>query len=102
MRRPLSILLPLVICGLFIVVLGPILFSNREPSFKGRTLTHWLTMDYLAGSPEQEQEPIDAVRRIGTNALPFLLKWISCQSSPWQDKIDAAIGKLPVWLRDST
>src|SRR5207244_3971397 len=61
---------------------------EREPEYQGKTLSRWL-MAYrepLTGRGAQsEAAAADAVRQIGTNGLPFLLKWI-------QDS-----GQLPRW-----
>jgi hypothetical protein len=58
----------LSIIALFLWVAVPILSLDRGgPSYGGRTLTRWLENPNLAGREE-------AVRAIGTNAIPFLLR----------------------------
>jgi hypothetical protein len=58
--------------------------GEKEPVYKGKTLSEWLTV-YASGVDEgntqRTQEASDAVHHIGTNALPWLLKW-SRQKSP--------------------
>lgn len=64
--------------------------SNREPepSYNGRTLSEWLK-DYRrpeanGGLPSEAEL---AVRSIGTNALPSLLKWIRYELPPWREQL---------------
>jgi HEAT repeat protein len=43
----------------------------------------------------QMDQAADAVRHIGTNALPFLLRWLSDEPAPWRRKTRRALEKLP-------
>lgn len=52
---------------------------EKEPSYHSRTLSQWLAMD-----PYYEPEVNEAVQKIGTNAIPFLLNWIPFEASPAQ------------------
>ena len=45
--------------------------AKREPEYNGRPLSYWIEEYWLEG-PAEEQ----AIQRIGTNAFPFLLRWI--------------------------
>src|SRR5437867_2521606 len=62
----------------------------REPVYEGKPLTRWLqghvascAADPRFNSPEWNKKAVAAVRRIGTNAIPTLLRMIrSCVSSP--------------------
>lgn len=53
-----------------------------EPSCAGRTLSEWL----LSFTPHLNQPPppaaAEAVRHIGTNAIPYLLRWIADRDTP--------------------
>src|SRR5436190_17836001 len=49
--------------------------SEPEPQYKGRTLSQWLTYDQKPGPAEQLRHT-EAVLKIGTNALPTLLRWV--------------------------
>jgi HEAT repeat protein len=56
------------------------LLEPREPSYHGRTLSSWL--DGMDADPNPEDGPEEAaIREIGTNALPNLLKWIPSHDS---------------------
>lgn len=74
-----------------LVVLAAFRFSQRQdhdqPVYGGRTLSQWLADLHLRAShPDHESPPFfhasNAVVQIGTNGLPFLLKWIQDQPSP--------------------
>jgi len=44
-------------------------------------------------------EAKEAIRHMGTNALPWLVKWIRYEPASWRRKL--SITKLPAWLRSS-
>ncbi len=89
-----------VICGALAAILcWP---SNRtsEPMFQGRTLSYWL--DFLNNPSkdwEHREDAAIAVRHIGTDALPFLLKWMRDETPPWRLKLNTTLGKLPKPIR---
>src|SRR2546422_8737370 len=80
--------------------------ANRhleEPSCNdGRTLTEWLAMERRSWSGELElreiDKPAEAVRQIGTNALPLFVKWLRYKPDPHQRRLDALLSRLPRWL----
>jgi hypothetical protein len=67
---------------------------EREPEYKGKTLTAWLaqcrSLNFV-----QSDEANAAIRHIGTNALPYLIRWIQYESG-WKDSIAPKVAKLPV------
>lgn len=62
--------------------------SGAEPTYQGRSLTQWLDI-YYNGYPdrppddrrfstrEERRTAENAIRRIGTNAIPLAMRWIS-------------------------
>jgi len=68
--------------------------DGAEPVYKGKKLSQWVL--------ELPPEPITygrsdaevALREIGTNALPYLLKWIGYEPAPWRLKIYEIAGKV--------
>src|SRR5947208_533266 len=68
-KRRVMLVLAGVLAGLvvFLVWLGKL-----EPEYQGKTLSEWL---HSPDSDSRETQAV-AVRAIGTNALPWLLKWI--------------------------
>ena len=79
------------------LVVGVLISSRtREPSYNGRTLSEWLeiylTAEKATGTIRQNgRTAAEAVRAIGTNALPFLLEWIRYEQNPWQRRLGKAI-----------
>lgn len=59
--------------------------QNSEPAFAGKTLNAWLQQYRSTGGDpdkiEQNTQAIKAVRSIGTNAIPTLLKMIRAKTS---------------------
>jgi hypothetical protein len=55
-----------------------LLLRGHEPGYNGEKLSHWVILLGQAkaglGAAEDQQ---DAIQQIGTNALPFLVKWIT-------------------------
>src|SRR5437867_9397006 len=45
-----------------------------EPRYHGKTLSKWIRSN---GSPTEQIEAEAAIRSIGTNALPFLIRWLT-------------------------
>lgn len=69
---------PLVL--LLLAIAGSALYlANREPSYKGRSLSSWLKD--LNEDEEGGREPHEAIRQIGTKALPYLLQELRCKDS---------------------
>lgn len=91
----------LIIVGLIALVLGAALASAffREPSYAGRRLSDWLR-DYRApdiplyGVAEQRQQKVEmAVRAIGTNAVPSLLRWARTKDCSFSDRVSTLLNK---------
>jgi hypothetical protein len=71
-------------------LLGALLFTllqAREPACRGHSLSYWLEAA-AAGS----QDATNAVRTIGTNAIHFVLDWLSYEPPLWQWKA----ARLPI------
>jgi hypothetical protein len=104
-----------------LIVLGVILLTPqtpprpKQPSYKGLELAQWLDIvarhrinGYVPGTttqtrqtpkdatPEQIHEAEEAVRVIGTNALPFLLVWINPKPNALKKLYSAVLDFLPI------
>src|SRR5262245_36079920 len=55
----------------------------HEPRYEGRSLSAWLA-DLDLESPKSQEKPAQAVRAIGTNALPWLRKMLVSKSPVWE------------------
>jgi hypothetical protein len=90
------------LCVLILAFLAFRFFTDKpEPRYQGISLTAWLcTYDSYFSSTNfptmaQMDQAADAVRHIGTNALPFLLRWLSDEPAPWRRKTRNTLEKLP-------
>lgn len=92
----------LIVLAIF-ATLAIILFAliPREPKYQGRTLSEWIKDSAPRRSPDPEQtRAVEAVRHIGTNGLPWLIKWISAREPrDWQINLTSAGAPLPRWVR---
>jgi HEAT repeat protein len=66
--------------------------ADQEPSYKGRTLTEWTRdIDPHVSVPAGYEPPEwIAITRIGTNAIPTLLKWMAEKDPPEPQKPNLA------------
>ncbi len=100
-------------CGL-VAAVALVLSRDREAEYKGRTLTEWLLVyspqgfdaprSYVPGRRAAERrEAAEAVREIGTNALPWLVKWVRYEGhDSLMNRLRAtAYVKLPGSVTDS-
>jgi len=72
MRKRVRVLIGALIIAMAIAIVCPLL-PRHEPVYKGRTLSSWLQM-YNETESYQDLVPVDeAIRAIGTNALPQIL-----------------------------
>jgi HEAT repeat protein len=93
-RRRLILLLAVV--GTFVTLLiltWPT--DSDEPRYNGRRLSKWLIAYRHA---EDQDKAVEAISAIGTNAIPFLLRWLQEPPSPKRTKIRNA---LPNWVRNN-
>src|SRR5947209_3349861 len=60
---------------------------EQEPTYAGKRLSEWVMRLRAKNSLEGERETEEAIRHIGTNSLPYLLKWISYEPTPWRIKL---------------
>src|SRR5262245_53725289 len=90
-RRLCFVVFVLVLIG----VLVALVTSNREPEYEGRKLSEWVVRVW---APEPEVNGAEnAIRHIGTNAIPFLLKWIQYEPSlrriKWLEEADEFVSR---------
>jgi len=96
-RRVIVIVGGCVVAGILGVALWP---GEREPSYKGKTLYEWLGYHKLVlFDPKERAFAGQAVRAIGTNGVPWMLKWLKSFDKPdLGDKLLDVYGKVPGWL----
>jgi hypothetical protein len=87
-RKRIAIILLALIGG---VIAYSLLHQSDEPEYHGRRLSEWLVWRTQADFYKAET----AVRAIGTNAVPYLLKWIKYEIPPWRISLDK---KVPAFV----
>jgi HEAT repeat protein len=84
-----------ILAALLLLIAGAVgfaVFSDKEPSYKGRSLSEWIirhqestsSRQERADALEREQECRKAICAIGSNAVPFLLEWIQYEEPSWR------------------
>lgn len=105
LRKRIAVFLVLAFLGVGLAV-GLFLSSGgeTEPSWEGRSLSEWLaTVPITSGIPTSSptfERAEAAVRRMGTNTFPFVLKWAAYEPPKWRRPLDALCDKYPA-LRSS-
>jgi hypothetical protein len=102
-RRVILILLACVVAGVVVFIVWP---REREPEYQGRRLSWWIKGAWRQSeNGAVQEERVQAIREIGTNALPYLVKWIGEAADPHFSKFEGIIiGKLnsrcgDAWVR---
>lgn len=78
------------------------LLQPREPGYKGVKLNIWLKRFDYVGSSLATFEPSEAVRAMGTNCVPFLLRRIQSKDSRLRQKLVALFPNQAFKLRHSS
>jgi hypothetical protein len=97
-RMRLIIILVIILLG---SLLALYLHQDREPSYQGRKLSEWLEdHSYQQRRTKQDTALLiactNAVRQIGTNAIPFLLKSIPSKDGEFKKRIKFLLGRQSV------
>jgi len=84
-----------VVVGMAVAI--PVKPSN-EPSYQGKKLSEWVII-YAAPArtnkkPEREVAA-DAIRHIGSNAVPYLLEWMRYEPPGWKQKFYQILKSVP-------
>ena len=96
-RRVYLILLVLVLVGVVVVLAT----REREPEYGGKRLSEWvkdLPALWMQERPdlshERARESEQAVRQIGTNASPYLLRWIEYDPPGWKVRLQVTFNRI--------
>jgi hypothetical protein len=81
-----------------VVAIISFLNHENEPRHKGKSLSQWLDVYVKNAENAKGAEAAFAVRTVGTNALPYLLKWIQYEPPAWRASLQAAV---PSKIKDS-
>lgn len=97
-KRRIRALMVLAMCVLVTIGGVAILLGDKEPEYNGKKLSEWLNLYEEARFKEDKQNQqaaAAAIQHIGTNALPWLVKWIKYGRPAWKDRIAGLIVKIP-------
>src|SRR5947209_15928662 len=97
MRPSRRVLLP-IFGALLLVGLAVLVWPREnEPAYQGRSLSDWLAVyekakasDASASDIQEGEKATNAVRAMGTNAVPILLQWMDHQLPSWRKRLLAA------------
>jgi hypothetical protein len=64
--------------------------GDREPEYNGKKLSEWLALQRY-----RPEEASDAIRAIGTNALPVLVSWTELQVPDWRYNLAIGYSSFP-------
>jgi hypothetical protein len=87
-----------LVAVLALAAIGLFLYASRtnEPSFQGRKLGEWLA-DIENTHDDSEAEPArNAVRQIGTNAIPYLLRMMRAEDSKLKQTFFTLLAKAHI------
>jgi hypothetical protein len=56
--------------------------SNTEPTYDGHSPSYWVENCRGIGKPQEKAS--EANSHIGTNAIPYLIKWIQYEEPTWK------------------
>src|SRR5262245_52621078 len=89
-------------CGLVVVTIAVVLFANRgpsEPAHGGKKLSVWLAELSAMTFPREcdpDTKPAQAVRAIGTNALPWLIHEMGAKGSTLRSRLNQLLARQSV------
>jgi HEAT repeat protein len=100
-------LIPLAVC--LVIAVGLIILLNRhsEPHYNGRSLSGWYVLWNKSvehddpQSQAQAQEAAQAIKAIGTNAIPALLEQLRSRPSAIQIRLGAVAEKLSAFFAEN-
>lgn len=105
-----------LLIGIIAIVLATfacwfLLVRNTEPTYDGKSLSEWLEIrgpNYFQLHPKvtapdtAAREDADrAIRFIGTNALPYLVRWVSYEPTAWRVNVIFDKISIPTWLKEN-
>src|SRR6516164_3384536 len=88
-------------CAVLAMTVAVLLGRDREPYYRGRSLSKWLDVyceNVMTQHAPESTEARQAIQAIGTNAVPFMLKWIRQEPPSWGK---SAYKKLPERVQDT-
>ena len=82
----------LLLAGAVLAVVVVVVFSReREPEYGGKSLSEWVDayfseMGRDRATEPPERQPGKVILQMGTNTLPYLVKWMGYEAPSWKTK----------------
>src|SRR5690348_12098163 len=93
-RRLLLLLTGAVLIASLLVFLWPER-GPKEPRYQGKSLSEWIARAVpIPRAPSMHADAEEAIRHMGTNALPCLLQWLDYQPVWWREKYRSTFMKI--------
>jgi hypothetical protein len=89
----------IAVAVLLVAIAGVVIWRAlrpQEPVYQGKPLSSWLIASTTTGTPQAQEQANAAVRQVGTNALPTLLRMLRVKDSPLKVKLMALADKQHV------
>src|SRR5437867_12450225 len=86
-----------VIALAMVVATWFVVLSKRQPTYQGRTVYSWLEQVFEAKG--NQRQAIDALRELGSKAVPIELNSLARTDSPLDKWYQSAYPRLPLSLR---
>ena len=88
-----------LIAVLGLAAIGALLHASRTnvPSYQGRALNQWLSDIENANDDRAAESAKNAVRQIGTNAIPYLLDMMRAEDSKLKETLTALLARLHIY-----
>ena len=79
-----------------VVLVGWALLGEREPVYRGRTLSEWMVKRQSVRTLAEMEEADEALQRIGTRGLHSMIEWLRHGEPPsWKTKLVEMANRLP-------
>src|SRR2546430_5092955 len=106
-KRRIYFVLVVLAVGAVVVVIVAVAFREREQEYGGKRLSEWVRKKsvppfYMGRTPKwaNPSETDEAIRSIGTNAIPYLLSWISYEPPKWKTNVLGFLNRFGYMIAD--
>jgi hypothetical protein len=94
-KRVLVISAACALVGAVVLIAWP--GGPKEPEYERKRLSEWGAIYNM--QPNRRDEAERALQHIGTNALPFLVAWVGCETGEWKVGPGKLMERGPSWCQ---
>ena len=94
MRKRRIFLIGIPVAVVAVVGLVMVLTPAREPEYKGKKLSEWVMKLSPFYDDADKIHGIEAISQIGTNALPYLIKWVGYETPAWKKQASRSVNRI--------